>query len=156
MTDISIMDAHTGDALEQARGLILEYAETRGFPLTWQGFDEEVAGLPGAYAPPQGRLLIARLDGEPSGCVALRPAGEAACEMKRLYVRPAARGHRLGRLLCERLIEEARAIGYETMLLDTLERMTGANRLYAALGFVETTAYRCNPLPDVRYLRLEL
>jgi GNAT superfamily N-acetyltransferase len=156
MTDISIMDAHQGSALEDARALVLEYADTRGFPLTWQGFDDELAGLPGQYAPPRGRLLVARLDGEASGCVALRPADGDACEMKRLYVRDAARGHGLGRLLCERVIAEARAIGYREMLLDTLERMAEANRLYAALGFVQTEAYRYNPLPDVRYLRLDL
>ena len=156
MTDIAIVEAHAGPTLEQARALVLEYAETRGFPLTWQGFDDELAGLPGAYAPPGGRLLLATLDGEAAGCVALRAAGDDACEMKRLYVRETARGHGLGRLLCERIIAEARAIGYEAMLLDTLERMTQANGLYTALGFVETEAYRYNPLSDVRYLRLEL
>lgn len=156
MLDISIVDAHEGAALEQARALVLEYADTRGFPLTWQGFDDELAGLPGQYAPPGGRLLVGRLGAEAAGCVALRPAGGEACEMKRLYVREAARGHGLGRELCERVIAEARTIGYRAMLLDTLERMGDANRLYAALGFVETTAYRYNPLPDVRYLRLDL
>jgi putative acetyltransferase len=156
LTETAITDAHAGPDLEEARVLILEYAETRGFPLSWQGFDEEYAGLPGRYAPPSGRLLLARLDGAPQGCVALRRIDDATCEMKRLYVRASARGHGTGRALCERLIGEARSIGYRTMLLDTLERMDEANRLYRALGFVETQAYRYNPLPDVLYLRLDL
>jgi putative acetyltransferase len=156
MIEATITEAYAGPDLDAARALVLEYAETRGFPLSWQGFEEEYAGLPGDYAPPSGRLLLARLDGTPQGCVALRRIDDADCEMKRLYVRESARGHGIGRVLCERLIGEARSIGYRTMLLDTLERMPDANRLYRALGFVETQQYRYNPLPDVLYLRLDL
>jgi putative acetyltransferase len=156
MSEIRIIEAHEGDALDRARELIVEYAETRGFPLSWQHFDEELAGLPGEYAPPRGRLLLAIVDGAPVGCVCLRPIDSDACEMKRLYVRDSARGLGVGRLLCERLIDDAALLGYGAMLLDTLDRMAEANALYQRLGFRETDAYRFNPLPDVRYLRLEL
>jgi putative acetyltransferase len=152
---IEIVDA-TADQLERARALILEYAESRGFPLTWQGFDEEVATLPGHYAQPNGRLCVATLDGEPVGCVALRPFDETRCEMKRLYVRPSARGRGLGRLLAEHVIAEAREIGYDEMLLDTLDRMEEAAALYRSIGFAATEPYRFNPLPDVQYLHLDL
>ena len=156
MTSIEIVEAREGDALEQARTLMLEYAESRGFPLSWQGFDEEVASLPGGYAPPAGRLLLGLLDGRPVGCVALRRIDDVSCEMKRLYVRPEARGRGIGRGLAERVIDEAGAIGYRAMLLDTLDRMEEAGALYRALGFRTTEPYRYNPLPDVVYLRLDL
>jgi GNAT superfamily N-acetyltransferase len=156
MSEVRIIEAHEGEPLDRARELIVEYAETRGFPLSWQQFDEELAGLPGEYAPPRGRLLLATVDGEPVGCVCLRPIDADTCEMKRLYVRDAARGLGVGRLLCERLVDEAARLGYRAMLLDTLDRMTEANALYQRLGFRETEPYRFNPLPDVRYLRLEL
>ncbi|HEX9094424.1 MAG TPA: GNAT family N-acetyltransferase [Coriobacteriia bacterium] len=156
MPGIEIVEAQAGEELEQARALVLEYAETRGFPLSWQGFDEELASLPGDYSPPAGRLLVAMLDADPVGVVGLRPIDDATCEMKRLYVRPRGRGHRAGRALAERAIADARSIGYRVMLLDTLERMVEANALYSSLGFTETDAYRFNPLPDVHYLRLDL
>lgn len=156
MTSIEIVETREGAPLEQARALIVEYAESRGFPLSWQGFDEEVASLPGQYAPPEGRLLLGLVNGRPVGCVGLRRIDGESCEMKRLYVRPAARGQGLGRLLAERVIEEARGIGYRAMLLDTLDRMEEAGGLYRALGFRTTEPYRYNPLPDVVYLRLAL
>lgn len=156
MTSIEIVETREGAPLEQARALIVEYAESRGFPLSWQGFDEEVASLPGRYAPPDGRLLLGLVNGRPGGCVGLRRIDGESCEMKRLYVQPAARGQGLGRLLAERVIEEARGIGYRAMLLDTLDRMEEAGGLYRALGFHTTEPYRYNPLPDVVYLRLAL
>jgi ribosomal protein S18 acetylase RimI-like enzyme len=113
--------------------------------------------LPGKYAPPSGRLLLARCDGALAGCGALRPLGAEMCEMKRLYVRSQFRGHRLGRKLTERLIAEAAGIGYSFIRLDTIpSRMAEANRLYRELGFYEIPAYYNNPQPDVSYLELRL
>lgn len=155
MARVEIVDA-SAERLSDARDLILEYAASRDFPLTWQGFDAEIALLPGQYAPPEGRLLVAEVDGRAVGCVGLRRMDAARCEMKRLYVRPEVRGLGVGRLLAERVIEEARDIGYSEMLLDTLERMEEAVPLYRSLGFEDTAAYRINPLPDVVFLRLDL
>lgn len=156
MPQLSITEATTSADIALARGLILEYGDSRGFPLEWQDFDAEVATLPGDYTGPLGGLWIGRVDGEPRGCVAVRPLGDGTCEMKRLYVRPAGRGLGLGRLLAERAIRHARETGYVAMFLDTLERMEEAGGLYASLGFVPCDPYRHNPLPDVVYLRLDL
>lgn len=145
--------------LAAARELFVEYAHSLGFDLCFQGFEEELAGLPGAYAPPRGRLLLADSSQGYLGCVALRhrPELEAnVCEMKRLYVRPAARGTGLGRALAERIIADAREIGYESMVLDTLATMTPAMTLYRSLGFTETDAYYANPIPEARYFALKL
>jgi len=137
------------------RRLCRAYQREIGIDLCFQDFESELASLPGCYAGPEGGAWIARRDGEALGMVALRriPAG---CEMKRLYVAPAARGTGLGAALARRCLKEARDRGYRTMLLDTLRSMSAANRLYDALGFAETAAYYENPLPDVRYLRREL
>lgn len=142
-----------------ARELFTEYAASLGFDLCFQGFEEELAALPGAYAPPFGRLLLAKSPDGYRGCVALRPlaANDARiCEMKRLYVRPEARGSGVGRALASAVIAEARAIGYQRMVLDTVARMTPAMALYRSLGFVETAAYYANPIPEARYFALEL
>src|SRR5207248_8762977 len=137
---ISIIQAESPEHIASARKLFLEYAQSLGFSLCFQSFDEELATLPGKYAPPKGALLLAYVDGQPAGCVALRPldGDHDSCEMKRLFVRPDFRRHRLGRALVDRIIEEARRIGYTRMRLDTVaDRMKEAVALYRTLGFRE-------------------
>ncbi|HEY5763000.1 MAG TPA: GNAT family N-acetyltransferase [Rhodocyclaceae bacterium] len=142
--------------LEVVRALFREYAAGLGIDLCFQGFEEELAALPGKYAPPGGRLLLAEEAGETLGCVALRPVDASTGEMKRLYVRPAARGRQLGRQLAERICAEACKAGYSRICLDTLASMNAALALYASLGFRPVDAYVFNPLPDVVYLGLAL
>ncbi len=146
--------AEIPDDLDVIRALFLEYSSALGIDLCFQGFEAELAALPGKYAAPAGRLLLAWESGHALGCVALRPvAGETgACEMKRLYLRPAARGRQLGRRLAERICAEARAAGYRRILLDTLPGMAAAQALYASLGFQPVPAYVHNPLDGVVYL----
>lgn len=138
--------------LDEIRAMLREYAAWLEVDLCFQNFERELAELPGEYAPPRGRLLIA----EGAGCVALRPIEEEVCEMKRLYVRPAFRGSGLGRRLVEKLIEEARTIGYRRMRLDTMPKMDSAQRMYASFGFRDIEAYRYNPEPGARFLELLL
>jgi putative acetyltransferase len=143
--------------LDEVRALFREYQEMLGVDLCFQGFAAELAALPGAYAPPRGRLLLADEDGAVGGVVALRPLDEeGACEMKRMFVRPSLRGRGLGRALAVAIIAEARAAGYRRVRLDTLRRLGAALALYRELGFVETLAYRANPEEDVVYMALEL
>lgn len=153
-----------------ARALFVEYAQWLNVDLCFQGFDAELAGLPGAYAPPRGRLLIAATPASAFGCIALRPldqgcgcgtTSETAAdpgigEVKRLYVQPSRRGERWGHRLAEAVIAEARLIGYRELRLDTLGRMASARALYAKLGFHECAPYYDNPLPDVVYMSLDL
>jgi ribosomal protein S18 acetylase RimI-like enzyme len=153
---IDIRQADDPAAIEAARGLFREYQEALGVDLGFQGFDAELAGLPGEYATPRGRLLLAYVDGALAGCVALRPLGADACEMKRLYVRPAFRADGVGRRLVERVMNEAGAQGYRRMCLDTLPTMDGAQRLYERLGFTDIPAYRHNPIAGSRFLGLDL
>ncbi len=138
------------------RALFLEYQDWLGVDLCFQGFEEELATLPGNYAPPGGGVWLSQVDGARAGCVGFRPHDEGACEMKRLWVRPPFRGLGLGRRLAETCIAAARAAGYWTMCLDTLGFMDQARALYARLGFHEIPAYYHNPLEDVRYLELDL
>lgn len=152
-----IAQAKSPEQLEQARSLFLEYAESLGFSLCFQSFDKEVAGLPGDYSPPHGRLLLAEQDGKIAGCVALHKLSDGVCEMKRLYVRPEFRGKALGRALAERVIAEARAAGYSQMRLDTIVgKMDSAIALYRRLGFREIQPYRENPITGAIYMELKL
>ena len=140
-----------------ARELFLEYAQSLGFSLCFQSFDKELAGLPGDYAPPDGRLLLVKYDGETAGCVALHSFRPGTCEMKRLYLRPKFRGKGLGRAMAERVISEARTIGYQRMRLDTVEPvMKDAVALYRRLGFKQIAPYRPNPMAGTMYMELEL
>lgn len=153
----SVVRAVEPDDLATARELFVEYGESLGFSLCFQGFDEELATLPGKYAAPGGVILLAKEREGPAGCVALRPGEQpGACEMKRLFVRDAFRGRRLGRALAEGVIAEARALGYRRMVLDTLDTMTAALSLYGSLGFREVPPYIFNPLPNAVYLGLDI
>lgn len=153
---LPIEPATSVDDILQARRLFEEYQGALGVDLSFQNFENELATLPGRYAPPRGRLLLARSDGVVAGCVALRPLTGNDCEMKRLFVRSAFRATGLGRLLAERVIAEARAIGYARMCLDTLPSMGRAQRLYEVLGFRDIEPYRYNPVAGTRYLGLSL
>lgn len=153
---MEIVEAHTGARLEHARMLFVEYAESLGFDLCFQGFDRELAELPGAYAPPSGRLLLADHQGQHAGCVALHRIDPTTCEMKRLYVRAAFRQRGVGRRLATAIIGEARKIGYHAMRLHTLESMTAATALYASLGFAVTEPYEHNPFDGARFMQLAL
>ncbi|MGE0494018.1 MAG: GNAT family N-acetyltransferase [Vulcanimicrobiota bacterium] len=138
------------------RELFQEYADGLGFDLAFQSFADELDGLPGFYAPPQGCILLARLDGQPVGCIAMRCLGDGACEMKRLFVRPAGRSRGLGRQLCVELIARARAAGYAEMKLDTVSKLQTAIDLYRELGFEPCERYCDNPQPDVQFFSLRL
>jgi GNAT superfamily N-acetyltransferase len=152
----AIADAVTVDEIDTVRGLFREYAEWLNVDLCFQGFDAELATLPGRYAPPDGRLLLARDAGAAVGCIGLRRVDATTGEVKRLYVRPEARGHGLGGELARRVIAAAREIGYRRLVLDTLAPMAEARSLYGALGFREIPAYYANPLPGVIYMELVL
>jgi putative acetyltransferase len=136
--------------------LFREYQEALGVDLSFQGFASEVENLPGEYAPPRGRLLLARGGGAVAGCIALRPLASDVCEMKRLYVRPEFRAAGVGRLLAARVIADGRAMGYRRMCLDTLPTMSQAQRLYESLGFTDIPPYRHNPIAGTRFLGLDL
>jgi putative acetyltransferase len=154
---LTIADAESATQIAQARELFLEYAQSLGFSLCFQSFDQELAGLPGDYAAPAGRLLLAEYEGQLAGCVALHRLGPEIGEMKRLYLRPQFRGKGVGRALAEKVIAEARRIGYRKMRLDTVEPiMKDAVAMYRRLGFREIEPYRLNPIAGAMYMELEL
>lgn len=152
----TIRSAFSTEDFAIVRQLFREYQAELGIDLCFQGFAAEVEGLPGDYAPPSGRLLLAFRDDVAVGCVALRAVDGARCEMKRLYLRPGARGSGLGRALVERLLSEARAEGYGEVVLDTLPSMAEAQRMYERFGFRDIPPYRANPVAGARYLGLRL
>ncbi|HLZ40542.1 MAG TPA: GNAT family N-acetyltransferase [Candidatus Sulfotelmatobacter sp.] len=154
---LSFIRADEPDRIAQARELFLEYAQSLGFSLCFQSFDKELAGLPGDYAPPAGRLLLADYNGQLAGCVALHKLEDGICEMKRLYLRPQFRGKGLGRALASRVISEARQIGYGRMRLDTVEPvMKDAVAMYRKIGFREIEPYCANPISGALYMELSL
>ena len=147
-------------ALQATRDLFLEYAQSLRVDLSFQSFEEELAQLPGEYAPPRGALLLATVDGALAGCCALRPADAVdypnAAEMKRLYVRQAYRGQGIGRQLADAILDEARQLGYSCVLLDTLSDMEAARAMYADMGFEEIPPYYHNPYAGAHYLKVEV
>lgn len=155
---LTILQAETAQHIASVRELMLEYAASLGFELCFQGFEEELGTLPGKYAPPDGRLLLALWNGEPAGTGALRPMNETGvCEMKRLYVRPQFRGHSIGLALAQRLIQDATETGYQRMRLDTVPgKMDSAIRMYRQLGFEEIEPYYGTPIASTLFLELAL
>ena len=157
INSFELCQAKSEGQIASTRELFLEYARSLNFSLCFQSFEKELAELPGEYAPPQGRLLLATRGSQLAGCVALHKLEEAICEMKRLYVRPQFRGKGLGRVLAERVVADAREIGYKRLRLDTVEPvMRGAVALYRKLGFREIAPYRKNPIEGALYMELEL
>lgn len=156
--DVNVRRATTQADLSDVRALFEAYARSLDVDLCFQGFEEELASLPGKYAPPHGALFLARdVDANPVGCIALRPLPlDRACEMKRLYIAPAARGQGLGRLLVERLVAEAGRLGYGSVMLDTLPSMKVAQALYLDMGFVPTAPYYDTPVAGTVFLVREL
>jgi ribosomal protein S18 acetylase RimI-like enzyme len=144
--------------VEEARELFIEYSQWLGLDLCFQNFEKELAELPGGYAPPDGRLLLALSGEHVAGCVALRKINDdRTCEMKRLYVRPEFRGHGIGRAMALKLVEEAHALGYERMRLDTLPaQMSEAIKMYRSLGFREIEPYYHNPVKGAMFMELTL
>jgi ribosomal protein S18 acetylase RimI-like enzyme len=154
---LQIAQAEYPAQIAQASELFLEYAQSLGFSLCFQGFDQELANLPGDYAPPDGRLLLAHYDNQLAASVALHKLEPGICEMKRLYLRPQFRGKGFGRVLADRIIAEARQIGYNRMRLDTVEPVMGdAVAMYRKIGFHEINPYRANPIAGAMYMELQL
>jgi putative acetyltransferase len=154
---LRLTQATTASDIQQACELFQEYEASLKISLCFQNFEQELANLPGDYAPPRGRLLLAREFDELMGCIALRPLGPTTCEMKRLFVRAEYRDRGLGRVLVEAIIEEARKIGYTHMRLDTIaDRMERAIALYRSIGFVEIPPYRQNPVDTATFMELDL
>jgi putative acetyltransferase len=151
------VQAECSAQVAQARELFQEYAQSLGVNLCFQNFEQELAGLPGHYAPPDGRLLLAEYDGQLAGCVALHKWDDGICEMKRLCLRPSFRGKGLGRAIAEKIIADASSIGYQRMRLDTIEPlMKDAVEMYRKLGFREIAPYRPNPIAGAMYMELQL
>lgn len=158
MSEVSIIDAESPSDLEEVKRLFRDYVDRLDIDLSYQGFEEELARLPGKYAPPQGALLLAKSStGRVLGCVGLRPLGEeGSCEMKRLYVTAESRGLGVGTLLVEHILDRARAAGYKDMKLDTLPTMTGAIKIYKEAGFCEVPAYYETPIEETVFFQCVL
>lgn len=153
---LELIDSPAHPMLPATRELLREYQRSLGIDLCFQDFENELSELPGAYAPPDGRLYAAFVGQQLAGSIALRRHDAHSCEMKRLYLRPEFLGKGFGRLLAQHIIQDARQIGYQRILLDTLPSMQVAQSLYENLGFRETAAYVFNPVVGVRYLALAL
>lgn len=153
---LTIIEASNDEDVEIARQMFIKYQEFLGEDLCFQGFEQELASLPGKYADPSGSILLAKLNDKVIGCVAVRPLQDSTCEMKRLFVMTDAQGHSAGRELAKAIIEKARLLGYKKMQLDTLERLVPALKLYQSLGFQKINPYYANPLDEVVYLELNL
>ncbi|MFT4546263.1 MAG: putative acetyltransferase [Verrucomicrobiales bacterium] len=153
---MEMIRAQSPDEIDDARRLFREYEAFLDVDLCFQDFEAELASLPGKYGGPEGELLLAYEADHAVGCVALRRLEDGVCEMKRLFVRPAARGRGLGRQLAEEIVRAACELGYATMRLDTLERLEGAMHLYEGLGFRRIGAYYDNPLAEVAYFEADL
>jgi ribosomal protein S18 acetylase RimI-like enzyme len=153
---LELVQPHSVEDIRTTRELFREYAASLGEEFCFLNFEQELRDLPGEYAPPAGRLYLARVDTALAGCVALRRIDAATCEMKRLYVRPSFRGQHLGRTLANTVIRQARDIGYRAMRLDTLPSMREAVPLYESLGFTRIPAYNSNPIPGVIFMELKL
>ena len=153
---IEIIEANRDDLIKTAKELFQEYAESLGFDLCFQNFDQELHDFPSQYSPPMGRLFLALSKNLPVGCVGLRFFKEGVCEMKRLYVRSNFRGKKAGRLLAEATIKAGKGVGYKFMRLDTLPSMESANSLYKSLGFRKIKPYRHNPIKGAIYMELDL
>ena len=153
---LKIYPVKNDEDFEIIKGLFVEYADSLGFELCFQNFDEELANLPGDYAPPDGCLLLATYRDKVAGCVGLRKLSDGICEMKRLYVRPDLQGLKIGRALAEAVIERARSIGYARMRLDTVPSMEMARQLYISLGFNDIEPYRHNPIEGAVFMELKL
>ena len=155
-----MLPVEAAESIEPAREIMREYAASLNVDLCFQNFEAELVALPGEYAAPSGHLLLAFIDGALAGCGGFRALADCdyanACEMKRLFVRPAFRRFGLGRVLAEALLDEARRAGYSAMLLDTLDEMESARELYASLGFEEVPPYYFNPIPGAHYLKADL
>lgn len=153
---VRIADAVTDDFVDEAKALVVEYAESLDYELCFQGFADEMSEFPGDYGPPSGFMLLALVDEAPGGCIGIRRVDDDTCEMKRLYVKKEHRGLKVGRSLAEAAMERARQIGYKKMRLDVIENMKAAVSLYRSLGFESTVAYHHNPIEGALYLELDL
>ena len=151
-----IFPAQTDEDFKAAKKLLIEYADSLGFDLSFQDFEEELANLPGDYVQPAGCLLLALCKEQKVGCVGLRKLSEGVCEMKRLYVKEKFRGLGIGKALAEAVIVQARKIGYKYMRLDTTASMYAARALYVSIGFKQTSPYRYNPIQDAVFMELKL
>jgi putative acetyltransferase len=156
-TGPTIRRVSASEEMEAVRTLFREYADSLGFDLCFQNFEQELAELPGQYAPPSGCLLLAMVQDEPAGCVALKRLADDVCEMKRLYIRSRHRGTGLGRTLAEQIIQEAKRLGYQVIRLDTIPSVMGsAVALYRSLGFRDIPAYCINPVPGALFMELRV